>query len=323
MKTLRPSSWSTLGWHGISLNIPADWNPGKIVGDEKAGEMRLDAPTTIRLELEWKEARGEERVGLIVDRYVESLAKNAQKEKKALEVERTPANEWLNLPDMRSVEYFTWKTDSQVHTLACYSPSSDRLIFLRVMEGLEEDLSTLLPTIFNSLSDTPPDQPRTWALYDLECLAPPDYNLENYQLKSGHIRLVFEKGRNRLQVDRLSLAKTLLKNQSIEDWYLDFFRKDLRSFNTSTQENAMEPHPGLTIQGKPKSRWRALLMPLPFWNVRPRMYLDGHAWACPDSNKIYSVQSHWKKAADAPDIEQFLLGVRCHTKQDHPKETKT
>ena len=88
MKRLRFDSWSTFQWHGIGLDIPEEWNPGKIVGDPKSGNVRLDDTEIIRIELEWKSADGDSRVDQIVDRYVEGLAKTAQKEKRSLKVER-------------------------------------------------------------------------------------------------------------------------------------------------------------------------------------------------------------------------------------------
>jgi hypothetical protein len=312
VKRLRYSDWVPFGWHGIGIEIPAEWNPGKIGGDAKSGSVRLDDATAIRMELEWREARGDDRVGLIVDRYVEGLAKNAQKEGRKLSVERGAECPGLSLPHMRALEYFEWESESQVQTLACYSEASDRLLFLRIMGAPDESLEGLAPRILNSLTDTAPDQPRAWSLFDLAVTSPADYALESYELKSGHIQLSFEKGASSLRFDRLSLAGMLLRDRSLDDWYRDFFRKDIKHVDLETQEADISGHPGLVLSGFPKGRWRALLMPLPFWRVRPRRRLEGRAWACAEANKIYVVQAFWKRREDAPDIEACAAGVRCH-----------
>ncbi len=321
MKTLRYSSWSTFAWHGIRLTIPAEWNPGKIVGDRKSGSVRLDDATTIRLELEWREARGDDRVHLIVDRFVEGLAKNAQKEQKSLNVERGAECPGLNLPDMQPVEFFVWTAGARVYTLVCYSPASDRLLFLRMMGRPDEALDDFLARMFNSLRDTPPDGPQTWALFDLVFTSPAGYALDTYDLKSGHLRFRFEQDRNILQFDRLSLAEMLLKDRTHADWYQEFFRKDLRHVIFETEETPTGGHPGIRVQGRPKSRWRSVLQPLPFWHVRSRLHLDGRMWTCPESNKIYVVQSSWKKAENAPDIEACCRDVLCHAETTHEVET--
>jgi hypothetical protein len=312
-KKLKYADWVRFSWHGIGLDVPSEWNPGKISGDHKSGNVRLDDPTTVRLEVEWKEARGDDGVGLVVDRYIEGLAKEAQKGKSSLNVSRQTDCPWLDLPEMTSPQYFTWETDYNIHTVAAYSPLSDRLLFVRIMLQTHEDPDNLLSRILNSLTDTPPDQPQVWSLYDLTCTSPAGYTLETYELKSGHIRLRFIQGTTSVQVDRLSLAQMLLKNRTLTAWYEDFFRKDLRHTVTQTSDVEVGEHPGIAVIGKPKSRWRGLLSPLPFWGVRPRLNLDGRIWPCMESNKIYCVQIHCRKTGENPDISECCKGVICHS----------
>jgi hypothetical protein len=65
----------------------------------------------------------------------------------------------------------------------------------------------------------------------------------------------------------------------------------------------------LNIHGRPKSRWRGLLQPLPFWNMRPRQFLTGRLWTDFDANKIFAVQGFWKKQEEAPDVEACVRSV--------------
>ena len=103
VKMIRQDSWIPFRWHGVGLEIPTEWNPGKLVGDRKSGNVRLDDQLMPRVELEWKEARGDDRVGLIVDRYVEGLAKGAQKNNQKLQVDRSSQCPGLALSgDLRS-----------------------------------------------------------------------------------------------------------------------------------------------------------------------------------------------------------------------------
>ena len=312
MKKLIYRDWANFGWYGISLEIPADWNPGKLGGDARSGSSRLDDSEIVRLEIEWKEAGGDDRVGLIVDRYVEGLAKNAQKQNTRLRVDRTADCPGLELGHMRSAEYFVWESGFRVHTLACYSAPSDRLLFLRAMGRPSEDLAGVLPRLFNSLRDVPATDPQPWALYDLAFASPPGYELDHYELKSGHIRLRFRRGSNLLQIDRLSLAKTLLNQRTLQDWYREFFRKDLRHLDYQAEDAEIDGHEGLVVSGRPKSRWRGLLLPLPFWNPRPRLHVACRAWLCPESNKIFVAHTHWKRGQEAPDCGEIQRTVICH-----------
>lgn len=312
------SDWTPFAWQGIYLKVPTDWNPGKIVGDSKSGSVRLDDPQSVRLELEWKESSEVNQVTHLVDRYVEGLAKNAQKQKHSLNVQRRAHCPGLNLPNMQYVEYFIWTSNLQVHTLVCYSPITNRLLFLRVMGYPNENLEKILAPLFNSLKDHSHDTPQTWALYDLICNSPPNYALETSELKSGHLRLRFQLGSNIVQIDRISLAEILLKKRSLDDWFLDFFKKEIRHILFDIEETKLQEHIGLRVWGRPKSRWYSLLQPLPFWNIRPRLHLEGRVWTCPNSNKIYSVQTFWKKPENAPNIDACWRGVICHQESLEP-----
>ena len=312
MKSLRYSDWSLFGWHGLTVEVPQEWNPGKITGDFKAGSVRLDDPTLARLEIEWKDARGDQKVAPVVDRFVDGLSQSARKEKKKLDVERTPDAGWLELPDAGSPVVFAWQAEYRIHALAFYSSLSDRLFLIKIRTKMDEDAGQNISRIFNSVRDTAPDGDRTWALYDLVCSSPPQFSLETYDLKSGHLRLCFQQGRNILQFDRLSLAEVLLKKRTLLDWYQEFFRKNLRQVNLDARETNVGGHIGLSLRGRPKSRWRGLLMPLPFWNVRPRLYMEARVWTCKHVNKIYAVHTFYKKRRDVPDIENARSAVVCH-----------
>lgn len=308
MKKLRYNRWQPLAWFGLSLRVPEDWNPGKIIGDAKSGSVRLDDARIVRVELEWKEAAGDANVSGIVDRYVEGLAKNAQKKSGSLNVERGLKVLGGGPPDFDASEYFRWDAAHQVHTFAGHSGTSDRLIFVRVMTHPEEDAHELLAQLFGSLSDAAPDGPQPWALYGLSFETPPGYALEEYDLRSGHIRVTFQSGTTQLRIDRLSLAQMMLGEQSLSDWYAGFFRKDLRYIDATTS-NAPEGESTIVVSGAPRPRLKSLLQPLPFWNASPRRHLTGKVWVSDEENKIFAVQSFHKTPSDAPDLDPICRAI--------------
>ena len=311
MKRLRYETWQKLAWYGVTLEIPDEWNPGQLVGDAKSGNVRLDDAQIVRAEVEWKEAGGDPDIARIVDRYVEGLAKNAQKKKQGLSVERRLPIEGLATTGFLSAECFRWKGAFDVTTLAGYSEVSDRLLFVRVMSRPDEDANELLARLFNSLGDTALDEWQPWGLYGLTCGSPPDYPLEEYELKSGHIRLLFKKGKALLRIDRLSLAQTLLTGKSLSDWYEQFFDKDLRFIDLAVEA---ADDGALSIEGAPKGRAQSLLQPLPFWNTRPRLFMRGRAWVSDEENKIFVIQSFYSRNEEALDLD------RIQGTMGHPEE---
>lgn len=302
MKRLRFDKWGPFRWHGIGLEIPEEWNPGKIVGDPKSGNVRLDDAETIRIELEWKVAEGDASIEQIVDRYIEGLAKTAQKEKKSLNVERDPSALDLSGLPFESLTYFSWRSGLDVHTLACYSDLSDRLLFVRIMVKPDEDGSELIERVFRSLTDTAVEAAQDWSLFGLQVTSPAGYQLEEYDLKSGHIRLQFASGKSILQVDRLSLAKALLRETTLGDWFTGFFAKDLRYVNYDVTSPGALGDQDILVEGQPKSRAQSLLQPLPFWDSRPRRNYTARAWMDEDENRILAIQTFWKTDTEAPDL---------------------
>lgn len=305
-------------WHGVCLDIPEEWNPGKIIGDPKSGNVRLDDAEMIRVEVEWKSADGDSRIEPIVDRYIEGLAKTAQKEKHALNVERGTDTLDLSQIPFDNVTYFRWRSSFDVHTLACHSPLSDRHLFVRVMSKPDEDDTELLQRLFASLTDTAPDSAQRWSLFGLQVTSPAGYQLDEYDLKSGHIRLQFSSGKSILQVDRLSLANALLREVSLEDWYAGFFVKDLRYVNYTVEEDPQFGDQSIWIRGEPKSRSQSLLQPLPFWDARPRRSFTARVWEDRPENRIIALQSWWKSEAEAPDVETISKSVNPTVSELNP-----
>lgn len=303
MKRLRFDSWVPFRWHGIGIDIPEEWNPGKIVGDPDSGNVRLDDAEIIRIELEWKAAGGDTRVDQIVDRYVEGLAKTAQKEKRSLSVERGDDRIDLSAVPFEGATYFSWRSAFDVHTLACHSPASGRLIFIRIMAKPDEDGTELVQRVFDSLTDTPDGEAQAWSLFGLQATSPAGYRLDEYDLKSGHIRLQFSHDKTILQVDRLSLANALLRETSMADWFTGFFAKDLRYINYEVETSADFGDDGILIRGEPKSRAQSLLQPLPFWDARPRRSYVARAWVDESENRILAVQSFYRPADGTPDVD--------------------
>jgi len=140
--------------------------------------------------------------------------------------------------------------------------------------------------------------------------------LNEHELKSGHIQLIFEQGKEVCRVQRLSLARVLLKGTTLKDWYPAFFKKQLRDLNIEIFEEQVCGHEGLRLAGRPRSRLLQLLRPLPLINPRPRQYLDNRVWHCRDADKICIVDHLYRKKAEIGELAQHVSdGYICHQGQ--------
>lgn len=312
--------WTDFGWQGVHLRVPDEWNLGKVDGDAKSGYARLDDAEIVRAELEWRNTpdKGRTRpVSDLVDRYLDNLSKKAEKTDTPFSVTRRAKflrdKRWL---EGSEYEAFTWQADYLAYNLARICPDCGRIILMRILAKSGENFEQLADEIFRSLVCHDQDGQSFWSVYGMSFSVPDDLVLSKHELKSGHIQLMFEKKHTNCRVQRISMAQMLLKNATLAEWYPNFFRKSLRDFNYELKETVVGDHPGLRITGRPKSRWRQLLRPLPLLNPRPRQYMDALAWHCEEGNRICVVEHLFKKEKEREDLTDRLSAAYvCHSKE--------
>ncbi|MBI4531285.1 MAG: hypothetical protein HY709_07155 [Candidatus Latescibacteria bacterium] len=338
----RYTDWYTFGWHGITIRLPTEWNLGKIGGDTRrgvSGYLRLDDAEIVRVEIEWRAAKPKAEVSIekFVDRYTETLSKKAKAKGTLFAVQRQVS--LIDTPEEH--ECFIWEADFRAYNFARRCSTCGRVVLLRVLTRPGEDASFVVPSIFASLTDHPANESTTyWGVYDLAFTLPAGLTLEEYSLKSGHLAFRFEKGRESRSgsrvvgrsgsgagrsgestvggttvegaflIDRLSLGTLLLKRyQSPIEWFDTYFHKALRDFRCVYDAIEVAGHAGFSLKGTPKRRWLRLLSPMPFVASRPRRYMSGRLWHCPDSDKIFFARTLTKREECVADR---VITIVCH-----------
>ena len=320
--------WADFGWQGVCLQVPEEWNLGKVDGTRKSGYARLDDAEIVRMEVEWREAPAGRRLPIpeLVDRYLGTLEKKAQKSDVSFTVRRRAKflkdKRWL---ENSEYETFVWEADYRAYNLARACGECGRIVLLRVLARRDESLEDLAGEIFETLRDHSHEGREHWSVYGLTFEIPDDYSLERHDLKSGNIQLTFEKKNHECRIQRLSMAQMLLKGTTLPEWYPRFFRKQLRDFNCEIEESeeAAPGHGGLRVMGKPRSRWRQILRPLPLVNTRPRRHLDGRVWHCVEQNKICIAEHLYGKKDEQGDVTQHLTEAYVCHRQETEAESRS
>jgi len=248
-----------------------------------------------------------------VARYLEGLAKKAQKTDVPFAFQRDVRFlrdvAWLEGCEH---ETFTWEADYRAHNLAVKTRAG-RIVLLRLLCRKGEDLGRVGEAVFASMEDHFQAEEWPWSLYGLRFSVPAAFALESQELRSGHIQLSFQRGKETLRVHRLSLAQTLLRETALADWYPVFFRRQLKDVLAEIAATQVEGHPGLEVRGRPRSRWRQIMRPLPLVNPRPRVWLDTRVWHCQQSNKICIVDYLYpQKACTEGLAARIAHGYHCH-----------
>lgn len=311
----RDTGWADFGWQGIRLRIPEDWNLGRVDGGPESGYARLDDAEIVRAEIEWRTAkRGRvQPVRALVDRYLQNLEKKADKAGLEFKVQREAGflndKTWLQ---HREYEAFCWQADYQAYNLALKT-HPDRLVLVRVLTPLQGQDDTPVAPIIQSLQDEYHEGSWPWSVYGLAFRMPSDFKLESHELKSGHIQLNFERGKESCRVERLSMARTLLKEEELAAWYPVFFKKKLSDVIAEVTAETVHGHDGIRVSGRPRSRFRQLMRPLPWISPRPRLYMDALVWHCRATNKICVVDHLFRKKEQRGDFtDRIADGYLCH-----------
>jgi len=289
--------WKTFGWCGMTFMIPERWAPGRIEGDEREGSLRIDDPLMERINLRWK-LTSAGKIGLFIDKHIHEIKRQARKKGIDLVVKRR-----LDYPLGKRFhgEFFHWKADLQAYNL-CFQTGgkTNRVIFLRILGKLDEDIHAQAKKIASSFRVSVDSRPKRWALFGLDVTIPGDFKMEGYSLLAGSVKITFSRRGQELTVNKFSLARTVLREESLKDWVLRHFKGELKNFGCDIKEREIHGHPGLMVAGERKG-----LLTRKFWKRKALLY----CWFCQDSNKLLVILNKFQRE---DEIEEVARGVLCH-----------
>ena len=200
---------SLFAWQGFGLDLPARWNPVKLEGTFDAGQALIADLHGPQLGLRWRRVNAkkldgpawarraiEAEVGSIAAARAKALALAEDRwagSTICLEADPPGRDVWaaLSLASGRAIEI--------VH----HVQKRDRLF---------ED--QILPT----LRDVAPGAARPWAVFDLSCNVPAEYDLKTHRLNAGDLALTFAAQRQPLTIRQIALARLALARLPLEKW---------------------------------------------------------------------------------------------------------
>ena len=297
------SSIIKAGWQGIVADVPEDWCLAAVSGDEKEGYFRIDSTKTLILEAKWSKFTGKANLNGRVTTYLEGLKKKAKKNKLNFDYKiKTKDEDIIN---------FSWKSDRKAQGRIWKCENCGRILIAQLSGALNEDISIEASKIFPTFIDHSDDNWRIWGIYGLVTEVPPDYVLETHQLKTGYIQLVFKKKNDKIVIERWGLANTVLKNTTLKDWFMQRSLYELKPYNFKIENIQFEEEQGLQYTGKRSSIKEHFKTVSEFITLqKPSYKLDGFAWYCEESNKIFSIYTVHSKKENV--IDEILERTVCH-----------
>jgi hypothetical protein len=307
---------SLIGWQGLTLTVPLDWNIGVIGGDRQSGYLRIDGVMMPRMEIKWQQAgKGGVNLERTLDKFIQGFTKEIAKRKAPVNVERNVKLISKRQKRKGDVLGFHWTADHQAYGVLWHCPDCDRIVIAQVMGGLEEDLQPLAVKVLSSLEDHAHQGWDTWSVYGLEFQMPELFSLEKHKLLTGQLELEFtRKKTQRILVSRWAMADTLLKEGAFEEWmaYILRQRHGKEHRFTLKESTTRHGHAGLIFEGRIKPIiQRVKDASTRFVLRRKPPIIRVLAWHCAPSNKIFATHFFLPQEQERL-VEEVTTSVACH-----------
>lgn len=206
--------YTLFAWQGIQIAVPLDWEPVRLKGTPKKGDVALEDEEGLRLEMRWTPAGKKWQPEDAVNSYVKILEKEFGDDDPPPHLRRNIDVE----PDaMDKVESFIVRGAVREAGLAAGCERCSRAILLRIHLRKGDNLGRLAKPIIRSLRDHGDDGWIPWSLFGLRCSLSEKFNMRHSELSAGRLHLSFSRPRSSADAVRLRPASILLKNESLAD----------------------------------------------------------------------------------------------------------
>jgi len=316
--------WKTVGWQGMTLSAPAAWNLVGYGGDAKAGNLRLDngelqAQGVLGMDIRWIPVKGKITDADLEKRlrqYLDSVEKSARRQKISAVVQIKEMTDARH-PERMGLRAFTWKADRRAVGRIWHCTECGRVVIAQVLGGTRSDFAATAADVLQTLECHAEDPDwRTWSLYDLHTQLPSDYALLGKpQLMNIYVQLPFGLGTSAdtITVEQWGVANVQLRNAYLDQWFRDKNRAHEGHLRYAGRESSAQGHLALALTGRRTGLlyWLSQGIQQVTRLQKPATYFEARVWECPETNKIFLVQS-FSRRPQPEVIEEIVERTRCH-----------
>ncbi|MEN6303851.1 MAG: hypothetical protein ABFD96_14055 [Armatimonadia bacterium] len=312
MTDFSKQKWVRAGWQGLTFELPEEWNIGAIGGEKTQGYLRFDDSDMPRMEIKWADA-GKSFIDIpgLVDKYLKDLQKGKKKDKP--EVSRdTKLVSKRKLKGKKSLETFSWKSETQGFGAAWYCPDCHRTVIIQVMGKLDEPVQELAERVILGTEDHTVGDWAYWSAYGFGFEAPADFVLSGQKLMAGLIEVTLDREGERLTAARWGMANVVLKRTSLEEWGKKELAKRIKKFSTDFSTETYRGHQAIVITGRsnlPQEKIQAFVQ-----HVRGKDFPDrvrAILWHCEDDNKLFYVEGIMDRE-HVGLVDEMAGRIACH-----------
>ncbi len=317
-----------IGWQGIRITVPDDWEPGEFGGDRDSGHIRIDAISMQRAVIRWMSAESTrdlfkrsdnetEAVEKVMDNYLKALQKAERKQKRRVDIDRGTRLLTRRQTGKKAIRSYSWACpdDGRVgQGIVWYCEDCERTVIAEVDGTKEEDLRSKAAEVLATLSDHPTDDWTLWAVFGLRAQVPSEFKLENSVMMGGRVELRLEDDDKQVVSLQRWVANVALRGGDLESWAKrDVLQPMTRQYSLQHECEEVMGHEGLIVDGRKKGvRDHLAFMIGRVRNKERPFFLDGRIWHCVPENKLFTL--HTLTGESNRDlIDRIQERVQCHT----------
>ncbi|UCC67749.1 MAG: hypothetical protein JSV79_11615 [Armatimonadota bacterium] len=304
---------SLIGWQGISVRVPADWTLGAVGGDKKAGYLRVDDEKMPRLQVKW--SRGRMNLEQKRKEYVKRLTRRGRFRRRATGLEVTTDERVVSKRSKRKKELvgYGWRGPQCGIGVLWNCEVCGRALIAQVAWLLEEEGHETAREVLDSLDDHGTGGWETWGVDGLAFLAPEKYELSGWRRMTRYLEVSLARGAAQLKVARWGLVPMVLEGRPVKEWYEEEHRRR-RDVRWDGERAEVKGHEGVRAWGE-RRRLGGGVRRMAARLVRREAIdrFEGYAWHCPESNRLYLVESVHGKGGEI--TRGVVDSVVCHEEE--------
>ena len=201
--------WQDIAWGGVSLQLPADWQPSIIHKSYLFFEHEGNPAFAIR----WEKIRG----SFSAEKILHRMRKSFKHGSAALE-------QWDRQDELQekynkfSITAYTWHDDGgKGKGLLLYCSDCSRATLIQLYEKDSREKG-IVDHILATYCDHPSGPEQEWSMFDIRALMPVDAELQSHEFLAGRYTLSFLLNSSTLTLYRFKPSAAILLHQSIREF---------------------------------------------------------------------------------------------------------
>ncbi|MBO3757621.1 MAG: hypothetical protein JTT14_00715, partial [Candidatus Brockarchaeota archaeon] len=200
----------TISWLEVSFKVPSDWELVADSGGITEAYMRIDSPSSIKLELKWERVKKKMPdffPYLTLDNYIKSITKDSKQKvsPKILEKGNAKVNE-------HKAAFYRWQLgSSNFVTISWFCELESKIFLLQYTLDEGEDKSILLPKIVKSISCHTNESFYSYEIFNVSFEIPKEFHLLKRNLAIGKAELHFLSQDSKVLIMWIGLANYQIK----------------------------------------------------------------------------------------------------------------